>query len=102
LKIKKEKLFLRNQALEQNPSNHKSTPLYQKIKRHIEKTGYIINPLLVVKENEKYKIIYGNNRYLIGLDLGFKEFPIKILPNEEVLTITEAAKTYKEINIDEI
>ncbi len=47
-----------------------------------------MNPLLVVKENEKYKIIYGNNRYLIGLELGFKVFQIKILHNEKVLTIT--------------
>ena len=102
MKILKEKLYLRNQSLEQNPSNQKQSPLYKKIRDHIKKTGYIINPLLVVEDGNRYKVVYGNNRYLSGLELGFTEFPIQVLKNDKVSTITEAAKNYKEINLDEI
>ena len=102
MKVLKEKLYLRNQSLEQNPSNQKQSPLYKKIRDHIKKTGYIINPLLVVEDGDKYKVVYGNNRYLSGLELGFTEFPIQVLKNDEVPTIREAAKSYTEINLDEI
>ena len=102
MKVPKEKLYLRNQDLELNPSNQKQTDLYKKVRDHIKKTGYIINPLLVVEDGDRYKIVYGNNRYLSGLELGFTEFPIQVLKNDEVQTIREAAKSYKEINLDEI
>ena len=102
MKIKREKLFLQNRDLEQNPSNQKQTDLYKKVRDHIKKTGYIINPLLVVEDGDIYKVVYGNNRYLAGLELGFTEFPIQVLKDEEANTIREAAKNYKEINLDEI
>lgn len=102
MKVPKEKLFLRNRALELNPNNQKQSPLYKKIRDHIKKIGYIINPLLVVEDGDKYKVVCGNNRYLSGLELGFTEFPIQVLKDEEVPTIREAAKNYKEINLDEI
>ena len=102
MKVSKEKLFLRNKALELNPSKQKESSLYKKVRDHIKKTGYIINPLLVVEDGDKYKVVYGNNRYLSGLELGFTEFPIQVLKNDEVPTIREAAKSYKEINLDEI
>ena len=101
MKVLKEKLFLQNRNLELNPSNQKQTDLYKKVRDHIKKTGYIINPLLVVKDGDRYKVVYGNNRYLSGLELGFTEFPIQILQNDEVPTIREAAKSYKDINLDE-
>ena len=102
MKVKKEKLYLRNLDLEQNPSNHKKTDLYKSVRDHINKTGFIINPLLVVEDGDRYKVVYGNNRYLAGLELGLKEFPIKILKNEEVPTIREAAKSYEEVVLDEL
>jgi len=101
-RIKKEKLYLRNRSLEQDPNNQKQSPLYKKIRDHIKKTGEIINPLLVVEDGDKYKVVCGNNRYLSGLELGFTEFPIQVLKDEEVNTIREAVKNYKEINLDEI
>ena len=88
--------------MELNPSNQRQSPLYKKVRDHINKTGYIINPLLVVEDKDKYKVVYGNNRYLSGIELGFTEFPIQILKNDEVPTIREAAKSYKDINLDEI
>ena len=102
MKVPKEKLYLRNQNLERNPSNQKQSPIFKKVRDHIKKTGYIINPLLVVADGDRYKVLYGNNRYLAGIELGFTEFPIKILLNDEISTIKEAAKSYKEINLDEI
>ena len=102
MKVKKEKLYLRNRNLEHNPSNQKQTELYKKVRDHIKKTGYIINPLLVVEDGDRYKVLYGNNRYLSGLELGLKEFSVEILKDDEVSTIREAAKNYKEINLDEI
>ena len=65
--------------MERNPSEQKKSELYKKIKNHIEKTGFIINPLLVVKDNDKYKVVYGNNRYLAGIELGYNEFSIEVL-----------------------
>ena len=84
-----------------NPKNQRKSDLYKKIKKHIEKTGYIINPLLVVEDNDKYKVVYGNNRYLVAEELGYEEVPIQVLKDEDKKTILDAAKTYKEINIDE-
>jgi len=81
--------------------NQRQGELYKTVRDHIKKTGYIINPLLVVEEGDRYKVVYGNNRYLSGLELGFTEFPIQVLPNEEVPTIREAAKSYKEINLND-
>ena len=88
--------------MELNPSNQRQSPLYKKVRDHINKTGYIINPLLVVEDKDKYKVVYGNNRYLSGIELGFTEFPIQVLKDDEVPTIREAAKNYREINLDEI
>jgi len=102
LKIKKEKLFLQSRNLALNPHNQRQTPYYKKVRDHIKKMGYIINPLLVVEEGDKYKIVYGNNRYLSGIELGFEEFPIQVLKDNKVDTIMKAAKDYKEVNLDEI
>jgi len=99
--VKREQLFLRNQILEQNPSNQKQTNLYKKVRDHIKKTGFIINPLLVVKDKNNYKVVHGNNRYLAGVELGLKEFPVEVLEDDEVKTIRKAAETYQEVNLDE-
>ncbi len=83
-----------------HPENQRQNNLYKKVKDHIEKTGFIINPLLVVEEEDKYKVVYGNNRYLAGVELDLKEFPIKILKNEEIPTILEGAKTYVKVDLE--
>ena len=46
--------------MELNPSNQRQSPLYKKVRDHINKTGYIINPLLVVEDKDKYKVVYGS------------------------------------------
>ena len=102
MKVKKEKLFLQNRNLARNPNNQRKTLYYKKVRDHIKKIGYIINPLLVVEEGDKYKIVYGNNRYLSGIELGFAEFPIQVLKDGKVDTILRTAKNYKEVNLDEI
>ena len=47
----------------------------------------IINPLITVKEGDKYKILAGNNRFLAGLELGYTEFPIKVIQGETDKTL---------------
>ena len=104
MKVKREKLYLRNLNLEHNPSNQKKTDLYKRVRDHVKKTGFIVNPLLVVEDGDRYKVVYGNNRYLAGVEVGLKEFPIKILPDDEVKTIRENCidhKKVKGVDIDE-
>jgi len=50
LKGTKREALSQNRNLELNPSNQKQTDLYKKVRDHIKKTGYIINPLLVVED----------------------------------------------------
>ena len=76
-----EKVFLRNQSLEAHPSTQRTSPFYKKVRDSIKKKG-IINPLLCIKEGERYKCCIGNNRYLAALELGIKEVPVKIITSE--------------------
>ena len=59
----------------------------------------IINPLITIKENDKYKILAGNNRFLARLELGYEEFPILVLPNDDVITLKEEIKKYIDVTI---
>ena len=88
-----EKLFLRNQKLQQNPSSQKESPFYQKVRDSMKKNG-MINPLLCIKEEEQYKICIGNNRYLAGLELGYKEMPVKVVTSEVPKDLMAATEDY--------
>jgi ParB-like chromosome segregation protein Spo0J len=90
---------LRNQSLEKDPKNQRKTDFYQRVKQAIIKEGKIINPLLCVQEGDRYKICVGNNRYLAGLELGYKEFPILVLPNEDVITLRKEIKKYIDVSL---
>jgi hypothetical protein len=100
--IKREKLFLRNRALEKNPVNQRQSPFYQKVKHKIKQMNKIINPLITVKEGDKYKILAGNNRFLAGLELGHTEFPIKVIEGETPQDIRKAMEDYIPIDLDEV
>ena len=80
-----EKVFLRNQKLQKNPHNQKTTSFYQRVRDSIKKRG-IVNPLLCIEteecEGQKYKCCIGNNRYLAAHELGIKEVPVKIITSE--------------------
>ena len=58
--------------------------------------------MAVEKVEEQAKLIQEmvDMIYSFG-ELGFQEFPIQVLKDGEVKTIREAAKSYKEINLDE-
>ena len=99
--IKREKLFLRNKNLEKNPANQRQSPFYQKVKNKIKQMNKIINPLITVKEDDKYKILAGNNRFLAGLELGYTEFPIKVIQEETPQDIRKAMEDYIPIDLDE-
>jgi len=76
-----EKVFLRNQQLQKNPHNQTTSPFYQKVRDSMKKRG-MINPLLCIKEGERYKCCIGNNRYLAALELGIKEVPVQVITSE--------------------
>ena len=89
---------MRNRSLEKDPKNQRNSDFYKRVKQAIIKEGKIINPLLCVQEGDRYKICVGNNRYLAGLELGYKEFPILVLPNEDVITLREEIKKYTDVS----
>jgi len=88
-----EKLFLRNQQLQKNPNSQKESPFYQRVRDSMKKRG-MVNPLLCIQEGEKYKICMGNNRYLAGLELGYKEMPVKIITSEVPEDLMSATEDY--------
>ena len=88
-----EKLFLRNHELQNNPSNQKESPFYKKVRDSMKKKG-MVNPLLCVQEGERYKICIGNNRYLAGLELGYKEMPVKVVTSEVPKDLMAATTDY--------
>ena len=88
-----EKLFLRNQKLQQNPSHQKESPFYKKVRDSMKKKG-MINPLLCIKEGERYKICVGNNRYLAALELNYKEMPVKVVTSEVPEDLMAATTDY--------
>jgi len=76
-----EKVFLRNQQLQQNPHNQTESPFYKKVRDSMKKKG-MVNPLLCIQEGERYKCCIGNNRYLAALELGLKEVPVQVITSE--------------------
>ena len=92
-----EKVFLRNQQLQQNPHNQTDSPFYKKVRDSMKKRG-MINPLLVIEKEEcngqKYMCCIGNNRCLAALELGIKEVPFKIVTSEVPKDLMAATADY--------
>ena len=88
-----EKVFLRNQQLEQNPSFQQESPFYKRVRDSIKKRG-MINPLLWIQEGDRYKCCMGNNRYIAAHELGIKEVPIKIITSEVPKDLMAATEDY--------
>ena len=76
-----EKVFLRNQQLQKNPSHQTDSPFYKRVRDSMKKRG-MVNPLLCVQEGDRYKCCIGNNRWIAAHELGYKEVPIKIVTSE--------------------
>ena len=98
MKIPIEKLYLRNKKLEQNPTNQKKNELYKSVLNSFKKIGQV-NPLICVEDGDKYKVCVGNNRFLAGCELGFKEFDIVVVPNESIDRFREIINSYKIVNL---
>ena len=88
-----EKVFLKNQQLQKNPSGQKESPFYQKVKDSIKNKG-MINPLLCIQEGDRYAVCIGNNRYLAGIELGYKEMPVKVVTSEVPKDLMAATEDY--------
>ena len=67
---------------------------YKKLRDDIKEKG-MINPILCIEEDNMYKICIGMRRFIAGLELGMKEFSIKILPNDSVPLLRKEAALYK-------
>ena len=80
--------------MERSPHNQKQSDLYQNVLASLKKHGQI-NPLICTKEEERYKVCVGNNRFLAGVELGFKEFDIVVVPDEDRKRFKEIVKDYK-------
>ena len=87
------RLFLRNQQLQNNPNSQKESPFYQKVRDSMKKRG-MVNPLLCIQKDDRYAICIGNNRYLAGLELGYKEMPVKIVTSEVPKDLMAATTDY--------
>jgi len=88
-----EKVFLRNQKLEAAPWTQRESPFYKKVRDSMKRKG-IINPLLCIQEENRYKCCIGNNRWLAAHELGIKEVPIKIVTSEVPKDLMDATKDY--------
>ena len=88
-----EKVFLKNQRLQQNPSPQKESPFYKRVRDSMKNKG-MINPLLCIQEGDYYKCCIGNNRYLAAHELGIKEVPIKIITSEIPKDLMAATTDY--------
>jgi len=94
-----EKVFLRNQQLQKNPHNQTTSPFYKKVRDSMKKRG-MVNPLLCIQEEERYKCCIGNNRYLAALELGIKEVPVKIVTSEVPKDLMAATTDYTPTEIE--
>ena len=88
-----EKVFLRNKNLEAQPWNQRESPFYKKVRDSMKKRG-MVNPLLCIQEEERYKCCIGNNRYLAAHELGYKEVPVKIITSEVPKDLMAATTDY--------
>ena len=88
-----EKVFLRNQGLQKNPHNQTESPFYKKVRDSMKKRG-MVNPLLCIQEEERYKCCIGNNRYLAALELGITEVPVKIVTSEIPKDLMSSTEDY--------
>ena len=85
--------------MERNPHNQKKTSLYKKVLASLKKHGQI-NPLICIQEGERYRVCVGNNRYLAGLELGFKKFDIIVSLNENSRHLMNLTRTlYKKTDV---
>lgn len=65
----------------------------------IERVGFIV-PIIVVQNNDDYMIIDGQHRYLAAKELGIRELPVIIVP-QELAQLMMNFNIEKELNIRE-
>ena len=101
IKVHKDKLTFKNNFLktEKGREAQKHGDYYKQIKASIEKQG-ILNPLICVQDGDMYKICLGIKRYIIGCDLGMKEFEIKVIPKDESKFLKEENAKYLPTDAD--
>ena len=101
MKVHKDKITFREAHLrtEKGRNMQKDGEFYKQIKASMEKHG-MINPLICIQDGDMYKICLGIKRFIIGCDLGMKEFNIKVVPNDNVELLQEENLKYKSTDAD--
>ena len=84
--------------MEHSPHNQKQSNIYKNVLASLKKHGQI-NPLICTQEGERYKVCVGNNRFLAGVELEFKEFDIVVVPDEDRKRFKEIVKEYKQTDV---
>ena len=96
MKVPIKDLILRNPDL---ADAKQKTIHYFKVLNSLKKNGQI-NPLICIKEKDKYRVWVGNNRLLAGRTLGIKELDIIVVPNENNKRRRELMSSYQETDVD--
>lgn len=98
MKINIKNVSLLNQKLAKNPSNHRASEFYKQVRDSILEKG-IINPLLVIQEGDKYKVVIGQNRYLCAIELDIKEIDVIVIPSKDKPILNQHMKEYKTVTL---
>lgn len=72
---------------------------YKRIRESIQSQG-LINPLVCVKQGDKYILCLGHKRYLAGLELGMKRFPVLIAETGDKEELLAIRRDYKPASSD--
>jgi ParB family transcriptional regulator, chromosome partitioning protein len=76
-----------------------SKPHVKSVATSIDKIGFLV-PLVVVERDSKFVIIDGQHRFLAGKDLGVKEFPVVVVPEETAVRMMNL-NVERQLNIRE-
>ena len=100
--VHKDKMMFRECNKNLNTSEgkelQKHADSYKKLRDDIGEKG-MINPILCTKEDDMYKICIGMRRFIAGLELGMKEFEIKVLPNDDRSLLREEVQQYRHTDV---
>ena len=100
--VHKDKMMFRdcnkNLNTEEGKEHQRDNDSYKKLREDIREKG-MINPILCIEEDNMYKICIGMRRFIAGLELGMKEFKIKVLPNDDIPLLTKEKQQYRHTDV---
>ena len=96
MKVHKDKIIFREKFLNTEEGKTKQTENenWKKLKEDIKNNG-IINPLICIEKDGKYRLCIGMRRFIAGLMLGIEEYKVELVSDEEVKTLRNAKAKYQ-------